>query len=585
MIKLPPNNQWSKNPNGDSLGSIYAEFGLDFTSNLGKIRVSPRTKITTDDITNLGVAIGFVRFNDSSNTNGYYAVAGDRYFNTASVDPSLAFSASSGSPTAHNSDTADIIFFKKANRMISSMQTTFSSNNGSGFATVGGTPLTGDTVHMMCEFGNRLYCTDASKTIISADTSMSVTASGNPNTFSLGTLSSSNAGLFFTDILSDSNKIWALTATAQYGEFAIIYTWDGASQDNPTNKYVLDCGGAIAGVIKDDTLYIMTVEAELLYFNGGTFVRVPNGKLPVDNTKFLKNSFSTTNNRWIHPNGMIITNEGKINILINNEYEDGTIEENMPSGVWEFDLQNPSLGWYNKLPLSLYSASVTDYGQNRVSRVGGLAYVKTPNKNGTLLIGAQLYSDATNTKEVIETNDTADTLQKYGYYVSPKIYSNQLKDSFSKLFIRIKKFLSLDDRIWLKYRTSDPEPTEVTINWITESIFRTTTDVSGMEGYEVEILQGTGGGFCSHITSIEDFGTEYEVTVDESYPNVSGTAKARIQNWKKAGEPFASQEDKFTKFPMEVADTWFQFKVCALLTGKNEIDDFILVNSTHTKAE
>lgn len=589
MIIIPPNKKWAKNPSSDSTVSLLRESNLDLTSNEGKTRISPRMVITTDDTANMGVPVGFVRFNSTS--TGYWTVAGSYVFKTATADPSLAFAqdAQSDTPTTCSSDTSDIIFFRKANKLVVSTDTDIYYNAGSGsWNDITGTPLTGGSPHMFTEYGNRLYVTDEFKKILSLDTSMSLSTSG-PNTLSLGTYSSTNVGPFITTHLADSTKIWIFTATQQYGEFARVFTWDGATADTPLNSqgYVLDCGGIIVAVMKDDTPYAITVEGELVYFNGGTFARVHNGKLPVNRDKFLKNAFSTVNNRPIHPRGMIVTPQGKINILLNNLYEDDTYEEKLPSGIWEFDLTNTSLGWYHKNSLSLYTSSVTDYGQNLVSRVGALAYIKTPGKAGNYIAGAQIYSDASNTKEVIEIDDSADTIQKYGQLVTDKIYSGQIADTFGNMYVRFKRFLDSGDKITAKYRVDDPEPTNISITWTSTTTFTTSTNILGKEGYEVEILQGTGGNMCSHITNIavsNSGGTfTYTATVDETHIGATGTAKARLQNWIKIGS-FSNQYEDWTKFLLSKTGTWVQLKLCALFSGKDEINDIILTNNTKVSA-
>lgn len=580
MIRIPPNGKWVQRNRSDVFGSIWSSWNLDLTTNEGKLRVSPRGVITTDDITNLGVAIGFERFNGGSGNSGFYTVAGDRAFKNGAVDASVAFADGSGA-TTHSSDTADIMFFRKANRLVTSFQTSLQSNNATSWATVAGSPLVSGTVHMMCEYGNKGYVTDNYKTVISFDTSMNTTTAGNPNTFSLGALSLDNIGLMFTKLLAASDRIWLFTLSAAIGQPCSTFAWDGATQDDPMAEYVHEHGGVLAATLIHDVPYVMTVEGFLEVFNGGTFAKVPNSRLPVNPTKFLKNSFSGANDRWIHPNGMISIENRKINILINNEYHDGTFEENLPAGVWEFDLDDTSRGWYHKLPLSLYASTVTDFGQSRVSRVGGLYYAKTPTGNGTLLMGAQLYSDATATKEVIETNNTADTIQKFGYVVTTKIPSQNLEDEWQSLYVRCKKLLASTDAIIAKYRTSEVVPTEATITWTSTTTCTTTTDVSAFVGYEMEVLQGKGGGKCSKITSAVNNAGTYTITLQETFTGASsGTAKARFQYWIEIGK-LTNQALKFFQAAIGVPDTWIQFKLCMQFTGIDEVEDLLLENKKH----
>lgn len=583
MIKIPGQTGWKQNNRSDVLGTIYSSWNIDPVSNEGKLRVSTRSEVTTDDIANLGVAIGFERFNGE--TNGFSTVAGDRVFETASADPTVAFATSNGAAT-HSADTADIMFFRKANKLVTSLQTTLQSHDGgsggSWSSVGGGFSMTSGTVHMLTQYGVKGYVTDDYKKIYSFDTSMNTTTSG-ASTFSIGTLDSDNIGLFISDILAASDRIWIFTINAATGQPCSTYTWDGATENDPIAEYVHEHGGVLAATLVNDVPYVMTAEAFLEVFNGGTFVKVPNSRLPVNPDKFLKNTFSSVNDRWIHPNGMISIENRKLNILIKNEYEDGSIEERMPSGVWEFDLEHTDRGWYHKRSLSLYAGSVTDYGQNRVSRVGGLSYVKTDDADGSLLMGAQVYSDASTTKEIIAVDNTDDDIQKFGYIVTPKIYSPNIQDAWGTIYVRHKELLDSADRIWVRYRTNNEDtPLEATITWASSTTFTTPTDVSAYENFEVEVLQGKGAGKCERITDVSESGGVYTVTVDSAFTGAtSGTAKARFQFWKSAGPAASSQTVSFSKFPTEGASTWIQLKICMQFTGKGEIDDIIIMNKTN----
>ncbi len=590
-MKIPTNNQWTQDPDSDIFGDLQWAFNLDLSLNKGHTTVSPRMVIGTDNISNLGIPIGFERFNGGSGQNGFFCVAGDRAFSSNGVDASAVFAVSSGSATTHSADTADIMFFRKANLLVTSMQTTLQSQNGTSWSSVGGTPLVSGTPHVMTEYANRGYVTDNYKTVISFDTSMNTTAAGNPNTFSLGTLNLNSIGLMFTKILGAADRIWLFTLNLAVGQPARTYSWDGATQDTPIvgQGYVMDSGGVLAAVLIDDSPFVMNVEGRLQEFNGGSFVDVENGRLPFDRRKFLQNSFSSVNDRWIHPNGMKVLPGKRIQILINNVYEDGTIEEGFASGFWEFDLNNKALGWYHLNSFSLYTNAVTDYGQNRLSRVGGFLYAKTATGSGIRLAGAQIYSDVSSTKQVIATENTAETIQKYGYFVTTKIYSGSIDDSWGQISLRFKKLLAASDSIVIKYRTTDLAPSEVTITWTSTSGFTSTGDLSAYGvGDEVEVIQGKGSGKCAHITAISVNAGTYTVTLDDTFTGASsGTAKARLQKWTK----LASIADQtIQQLMVTIAGStnnsvWIQFKVCLQFTGKNEFDDLILLNSAHQLAQ
>lgn len=579
-IILPGANGWTKNQDSDKYGSFIGGMNLDLTTNKPHLRISPRMKITTDDIANLGVAVGFERFNLGSGHSGFVTIAGDRFFDNSSSDASATFAATAASLTSFSSDTADIMFFRKANKLVGSAQATLQWHDGSNFSDAG--TLGSGTVHMMTQYGLRGYVTDSFKSVLSFNTSLSLTAASNPNTFTLDTYSSNNVGLFFSDILGASNTIWLFTINGAIGQPARVFTWDGATQDTPTNSqgYILDSNGVWAALLVNDTPYIINTEARLQVLSAQTFVDVENGRLPFDPNKFLKNAITSVNNRPVHPRGFKLFPGNKLRVFINNVYEDGTVDEFSPSGVYEFQLGNPALGWYHIKTPSLYTSTVTDYGQNRLARVGGMLYAKTLTGDGITLLGAQLYSDASATKEVIETDDIPDdTVQKYGYIVTPKIYASENKDNWNNILIRLKRLRNTGDMVSVKYRTDEADPTEATITWTSNSVITTTTDVSAyVAGDEIEVIQGKGSGKTAHIQTIENQSGTYVIQLDDTFTGAtSGTAKARFQKWTKLAS-FDDQVLQTLAQMIPATSEWLQLKICLQVTGKAELDDITLLN-------
>lgn len=605
--RFPKGSKWTQNNRSDVKGDIVSSFNIDTQSNEGKLRVSPRAIITTDDITDLGVAVGFKTF--TSDAQYVFAPAGSYIFRVALADGyQTAFSKEPSQNLGTSSDVSDIVNYGKTFLLVSYNTTIYFMDTSNNWATVkydaNGTPtaitLTGGVLHMLCNYAARIYVTEANTKIWSIDATTSFSTNTDTNdvwvesgSYSLNLANKGWDVTLISTIRECSDGIWVFTIN-QAENGCWVFKWDGAKANDPNEAFLIpDASGILAAVIRSDVPWVIDNNAQLRVFNGKTFVKteemgLASGKLPVKNAKFLKNPLSAVNDRWIHPNGIDIV-DGRIRILVNNEYEDNgaTIEENLASGVWEYD---PQTGWSHIMSLSLYTSSVTDYGQNRVSRVGALYAAKTEttnaSANGTMLLGAQLFSDASSTKEVIAMDDSNDTVQKFGYVVTTKVYSSQVRDTWKKLFVRLKKLLDSADRVWVRYRTSEVTPTEATITWTSTTTFTTTTNVEAYEGFEVEVLQGKGAGRCERITDVSESGGTYTVTVASAFTGASsGTAKARFQYWKEAGVVFNSQTDDVAEFPLEDSSPWVQFKLCMQFTGKNEVDDLLLARATHQKIE
>lgn len=604
MIKLPPNSQWRQSNYSDILGSIYASFGLDLTSNKGKLRLGKRLLLnaaTADTAELTSYAVGFRYFNAN-----YWTVAGlsgtGYPFNCATIQGTTPFAkvvnggGITGLVTTFDSLYSDIeIAFDKLHISNASDGKVYYSADGITWSTLTA-GAAGDPV-MMTFYGGRMYCTKGKNLIQSWESTPTVVSpSAYPNTTSntlrLSAADSGTQAVIITFLRSTSSRIWIGTVSKTGGK-GYMYAWDGA-QASVNESYRLDSAGALACVIKDDIPYILDADGKLLAFNGGTFQEVD--RLNRVNGKILFNPFDNDNSRFIHPNGMSLIN-GKINMLIDGTNWDvashnGTHEETIPSGIWEY---TPETGLYHKHSITHNKASdtVTDYGQARIFGVGGLSEVIVATSpittDGSFLAGVSYYTSATVTTSGIFYNNALDTVQKAGYLVTPKIFSQNLEDSWNKLVVRFRRFLNSTDKIVVKYRTEDDAFTEATITYASTTTFTVTlasTDRALVVGDEVEIVQGVGAGRVAHITVISGaHAASQTITVDETITGATTqTAKARFQTWKKIAS-YNSQSDEMQNFPVPEHSAWVQIKVFMIWTGKNEIHDLLLLNKVNRPTE
>ena len=90
----------------------------------------------------------------------------------------------------------------------------------------------------------------------------------------------------------------------------------------------------MAGVVKNDVLYVMDNDGKLLVFNGGTFVEL--ARLPIKRAEYLVDALEEDKLRWIHPNAMTVQ-DNRILILVNVEYRGSSAswEERASCGVLE----------------------------------------------------------------------------------------------------------------------------------------------------------------------------------------------------------------------------------------------------------
>lgn len=595
MIQIPnksinPPQTWNQPNTSDSLPNIWASKGLDFTENEGKIRIGKKLFLNTGtaDVAEItSYPIGFRYFNNGSDSSFYTAAgtSGTGYvFKSTAIDANFAKVSTAGSPAIVDSIYSDIEVFNSKLYVTTGGANIYGlngSNTWNNFA-LGGT----GTANMLTAYANRMYCTKNGNTIVSFDTSETVATSGQW-TLTLG------SNEIITFLRSASNRVWIGTVN-QFGGKGYIYDWDGSS-NQATKSYRLESAGALACVIKDDIPYVMDANGKLIVWNGGTFKTI--AQLNRRRNKPLYNPFSSTNQRFIHPNGMSIIKD-KINILIDGTNYDvsahnGSQEETIPSGVYEYDTEHGLTHKYS-IGLTKSGSSATEFGQFRVRGVGALSEILTAQSpittNGTFLVGATTYPDASTITTVatggIFYNDIADTAQKAGYIDTFKVYSPNVTETWQSLYYRYRKLLGSGDKIVVKYRTEEAEPTDITVTWSTvgaSTTTFTTTDANIANyavGDEVEGIQGTGSGRCSHIVSISaPSAGVYTVVVDEVYTGATGTAKVRLQKWVKLGSNVYGDSHPYfnnLQIPQSATTTWIQFKVFIIVTGRGELEDLNL---------
>lgn len=580
-MRIPKNKIWQQNNLSDLYGDIWSSFNLDLTSELGKLKTTRTLAVarsvddgSTNYISGIGLAVAFRYYGDQyfAATDGTISKSGSSRVSGWGLD------STSGKPTTVSSRYSDMEIFNEI-LYVSLTGTAISKYNGSAWSTVSPTGIISSRPHMMCTYADELYITADYSKIVSI-----TTADADSHSLTL-TNPTSNS---ITFLRPTSDRIWIGTVNRNGGK-GHIYAWDG-SQTSINESYKLESSGAMAAVVKDDVLYVLDNDGRLLAFNGGTFVEID--RLPIKEGEYLKSALftspaSTYNERWIHPNGMTLR-DSSILILINNEYRGNTPtwEENVPSGIWEWTKET---GLYHKYSLSYTNdneTTIRDYGQNHLSIPGALTYIKSNSTsatdNGSLLAGAQVYTNASTTDNMIFIDDLADTVQKYGYFVTPKIFSDKFDDVWQKIFLRVKKLTS-GDEIVVKYRTEDSSPLDIAITtWSGSNSVRTSTTITGYgEGDEIEFTRGEGSGKCFQILSTSDLGGGVtEIVLDGSFTGIDSSGKARLQHWKQVGEAFTSTSKDIIEKPLLNAknSAWIQIKICIQNTGNSYIYDLTLLN-------
>lgn len=576
------------------LGTLWSSMGIDLQTNLGAVRCAPRLLLNTSvaDQANLGVAVGFKEFDGS-----IFTVAGSRVF-ARGLNSSSSFieDVSTGAVTTYSSDYSDINIFNDI-LFTTTTDKIYSLSQASGGSWSSRGNLTTSRPHITCYFQrqNRLYIQD-SGIIYSLYPAYSFATSGD-YTLTLGseivTCMKANSSSIFIGVLNVTEGGSELVDQISRGK---IIEWDGVSAGF-TNVYFIDAQGVLAMIIQDNIPYCMDSNGRFLKYTGSSFEEI--GRLPCYNN-LLSNLNTVINNRFIHPNGIVSTKNGTFLFAINNNNEDGTVNESFPSGIWEFSLDKGFVHKHSFTYTPIGSSTITDFGQNRISRIGGMAIVNigfnTTQSNGTLLVGASYYTNASSTTNGIFYDDTNDTVQKKGYFVTTWIEADSIDEQFLRIWDTHRKFLNSNDKIVYKYRLYEDTPLYIDITWASTTTFTTTTDPTAywtsaqQYGGEIEVLQGTGSSSCAHITNIVNNAGTYTVTLDTIITGVTnGTAKARLQSWIKVlpeiTATIGSNNTGYTygNLPIDDSESRIQVKGCFTFTGNDELYRMIITSGPNIK--
>lgn len=595
MKQIPSRDtkKFTQTNRSDILGNLWSTFGLDLETNLGAVRLSAKlvTNTTTTDQVNMGRPSAFEYFDDR-----WWAICGLYIYKNANEQLTSTFNedASTNFQIQYDSDKSDLAVFN--NRLWATTATgLWSKASGSGTGAWTSRDSLGSGVHKLVYFKkyNRLYYIDTSSKISSIDTSDVVANSTGDYFIDLG-----NTIGDLTTIVATSTSIFGGTtrisnsATGQ-AILGSIIEWDGISGQIVRDYPINNAAAILSMCVLNDVPYAVDSEGRVLQYTGHSFEEV--ARLPID-TALLTGATQTgvTGGRFIHFNGMAATKDGTILLGINNLNDDNgaTINENLPSGIWEVDIETKSLT--HKHPFTLKNqntSTVTDYGQNRISGIGAIRLNTLTSSSslgrGTILAGASFYTDATTINNGIFLDspgnaNTSNEGMKKGYLVSTWLEAEGLIDLWDKVFSKHKK-LNSTDSIILKYRPDDSvTPTYFTATWVDVTSFTTTTDLTGKEGYEVEFIQGIGSGATPHIVSITLDTGLYTIVLDETFTGATGTSLARTQAWRKMGT--ISELDN-GEFNINTPHTRVQVKLAMSFTGDGEFRELTAINKPYRKLE
>lgn len=591
------------------LGDLNSSFNLDLKE-LGTLKASPRLilNISEADDAQLDAPPCAFRFLKAAGTPVKYVwtIAG-AYAWYSSGGPETAFvqDDTGGTPTHCSSDASDLEVAWGIMFVTEQSDEIYKIGSAGTWSNISNALTSTSGIHAMTYFRaqNKIYIVDDNSAGVGSldDDAATYTDPAASTQYTLNDLCAGdgiNTGSTISWINSNSSRVWIGEISRDAAQ-CFVYAWDGSTGGGgtygPNEAYTLDSSGSLACVIKDDIPYIFDVRGRLLKFNGGTFVEI--ARLPFENDPPITSDALPTA-RLCHYNGMDLV-DGKITILVNTKLNNtnGTIKSNVPSGAWQYT-EEQGLVHIASPGLSKSGDSITDYGSQKLAAVGALKEIDFQSTltagsvNGRYMMGCDYYTNATTSKSAIFYNDEKNTLQKACSFITQKIPSSQITDTWQKIYAILgRKFLSSTDKIVISARTEENDPVEATITYVNTTSFTVLASAfttNPVAGESVEILTGTGAGRSMHITAVSGT-TTLTITVDETITGATTqTAKARFHNFKKLGS-YSAQTDNFFKLPIDsslVGSTpWIQLKLWILWTGDNKINSLIVSSKPNETIE
>ena len=579
--RIPSQNRFLQTGKGDTSGNVWSSRNLDFEISEGKLNLSQGViGITQSDDSSThpqSTPQAFEKFNGA-----FYCIADDddgetRAFST--VDVLSPFGIDNNSPDFDGAPRqTDMKAFN--NRLYVASGNEMERKSGTTWTNVSTSLASGRK--LLENYAGRLYVVDDDLTVIS----MNADETFNTTSFTLDLDTNGTSQEHITCMRAVSSGLWVGTFNGNGGR-ARMYFWDGETEDTPEAYYEIPTMGVMSIVIKNDRPYIICTDGIMYTFNGSFFEEV--ARMDIDSRLLYRFNNFTVNDKFIHPNGMTTVRD-EILFVITTRAEDSTDTTPIksPSGVYAY---HPDYGIYHKHTLSSQDASTTqyDYGQVELPEVGAIfplyddLLLDSKEKQSDFLVGYS-YNEDTSTEIAVvgvqQQRGLQQDLIRTGVFVTPEFYSEEARQSWMKVFLRIKPMDNDTDKIVLKYRTRKYTAFEADITWVDTTSF-TSTDANFANvavGYEFEGLQGDGAGFLAHITAISESGGTYTVTLDETITNATTrTAKCRIDNWVKSIE--VTKDDQPEDIPALTVGTVsakIQYKL--YMVGDIELEEFISVS-------
>jgi hypothetical protein len=590
MIKIPnTDKKYSQTNNGDVLGSLFYTKNIDFDK-LGYLSLARKTTAiylapTSNSAgeTPSDFSVGYNAVYDTALNGGQYAISTEQGIYNMTADTLVVTrDDTSGNPTSSN----DCFYWNSALYNAYNGTTGILKRSATGVWAVGGViaTLTNTDFHTFClnEITNELLVTDGNliKKITTGDTV--TTACTLPSNFRARWIVLSN------------NRFFIGTVNTNGGNGKVFY-WDGVSTA-ATISYDINSQIAVSGCKYKSTVACVNALGQLMVFDGSGFTQI--ASLPVYNELEFWANTTTATGMYVPMYPKSMNSRGDyiyMNVGNNLKGRSNGNLPNFPAGVWCYD---PLIGLYHKYSPTPFT-DTTGYGSILTSNVdsGIMAFLAEPNITGylpELTVGSDIIFSC----RVPIINNTASANlwnvicspvsgENRGYFVTNKIYSNNITDMWQKCYVKYRGLYDANDIIKIKYRVGERtkiplvagSKDDTVMTWATTTTFTTTSTLlaSVVAGDEFEIWCGVNAGKTAKVVSNTLAGSTYTVVLDTAIGTVGSTVGGSFWNWTDLGSITYTDTLGYKEIPIGKNGKFIQFKI--ELEGEGvQIEEFRIIN-------
>ena len=530
MAIIPQNKQWKQPNDGDSLGNIFASYGLDLDKNRGAVAVSNRLKNVFDEGADSDLSSPAARFIDFN--SDFWAISSELFRTDAFADDDITNTNnwaqdSTGSSPDPGATVTDAVVFDGLLLVVDGDDIKSFSGSGNWVSwwkgTRGQTGLdTGQTFILTVGSNRSLYITDGGNKVYRVQPNGS--GGGTISKTGGGTLDFSATSQLFTCATTTSTRIfYGMEDTA--AQNAYIVEWDMSAQSTTPNRiHKMGVKRVLCLATYNDSPIAILSDGSIKYYNGAAFISWPGAHLPQSKDDYQ--------NDIIHKNGWDII-DGLPHFLIKPtvDINENTITEDTsnywyyPAGIYCLD---PEIGLYCRYPLT--DDAATHYN---VANVGALH--ARNHANTKFFASYEVWTSTTTRKNIIACEDRNNSLGTQAWMML--IPFESVRDVIHRLTV-VHKQLGTGDSIKLYYARNNPNSVRVSGSWYDANTFNTTDSITGVTTSDYGFIKaGASGYFFSKIENIDISSTVNSITfADSSGASQNDTAVLELVSLRYMGQ-------------------------------------------------